>query len=472
MEVQESGASSLSSVATLCNSAIGAGVLSLPFAFRCAGMLGGLVLCLLVAAAESFSLYVLSKFAERYDARSYGSLIRRALGRKLSSTLSAIMLLYLFGSCIAYLVIIGDNFSSLAAQVFGASAWTGRQPVLLAIGVVVIMPMCFANSLAALEWVSAGAVVGFLYTSAAILWRGSQVVLVRPNPWQDILLWQPNIREACYAISILVFGFNSSANTISIFSELDHFPHRLVVLLPPSPTQYASLHRLAPRPYTYKLIGMLGIILVSMTLIASGYIVVGAAGYAAFPTSVSSNILNTFPADDVLMQVARGVIGLMVMGHYPLNVNPARIAFHDMLDSLFDVSDSPRWASVLFTLLFFGGTLATAMVVTDLGSVLHLIGGTAATFMIFLLPGLLCWNAAVIKATASVASLSHLPGAGGESGDEAGPSAPLISKKAGLREHGALFLSSAKTWWAGSVLVALGCMVVVITLLTTGGAGH
>ena len=60
------------------------------------------------------------------------------------------------------------------------------------------------------------------------------------------------------ARSILVFGFNSSANTVSIFSELDPFPHRLVVLLPPSPREYSTLHNLAPRPYTYKLIGMVG----------------------------------------------------------------------------------------------------------------------------------------------------------------------------------------------------------------------
>ena len=33
----EEGASSLGSVFTLCNSAIGAGVLSLPYAFKCAG---------------------------------------------------------------------------------------------------------------------------------------------------------------------------------------------------------------------------------------------------------------------------------------------------------------------------------------------------------------------------------------------------------------------------------------------------
>ena len=33
----DEGASSLGSVFTLCNSAIGAGVLSLPYAFKCAG---------------------------------------------------------------------------------------------------------------------------------------------------------------------------------------------------------------------------------------------------------------------------------------------------------------------------------------------------------------------------------------------------------------------------------------------------
>jgi len=150
LDVLEGGASSLSSVATLCNSAVGAGVLSLPYAFACAGLLGGLVLCLVVAAAESFSLFVISKFAERYSAHSYGSLIRRALGRKLSSTLSATMLLYLTGSCIAYLVIVGDTFSSLAQQAFGLNTYTERHAVLLAVGLVVILPMCFAKSLSAL----------------------------------------------------------------------------------------------------------------------------------------------------------------------------------------------------------------------------------------------------------------------------------------------------------------------------------
>ena len=37
------------------------------------------------------------------------------------------------------------------------------------------------------------------------------------------------------------------------------------------------------------------------------------------------------------------------------------------------------------------------MQVKDLGSVLHMVGGTAASFMIFFLPGMLLINAAIVK---------------------------------------------------------------------------
>ena len=39
-------------------------------------MLGGLLLCSTIGAAEGFTLYVLSKMAERYRATSYSQLVR------------------------------------------------------------------------------------------------------------------------------------------------------------------------------------------------------------------------------------------------------------------------------------------------------------------------------------------------------------------------------------------------------------
>ena len=45
--------------------------------------------------------------------------------------------------------------------------------------------------------------------------------------------------------------------------------------------------------------------------------------------------------------------------------------------------------------------------VTDLGAVLHMVGGTAASYMIFFLPGLLLVNAAIVKHSASHSNLAE-----------------------------------------------------------------
>eukprot|EP00878_Enallax_costatus_P011109 GHUV01011602.1.p1 GENE.GHUV01011602.1~~GHUV01011602.1.p1 ORF type:complete len:461 (+),score=81.03 GHUV01011602.1:314-1696(+) len=403
------GASSLSSVFTLCNTAIGAGVLSLPYAFECAGLVGCFILCLVVSSLESFTMYVLAKFSERYDASSYGSLIRRALGKKTAAALSAVMVIYLWGSCVAYLVIVADTFTSLSTLHLGPEAWFSQRPVVLFTTGMAVTFMCFPRNLHALERISVAAVLGFIYTAIAVLVRGGQTVLSRPDPWENVSLFNVNIK-ALYALPIVVFGFNCHANVVSVFYELEHYPSRLISTLPASPTDYRTLGPLAPKPYTYKLIGMLGAIISAASVILIGYMSVGVAGYLAYPLNVSSNVLNSFPADDVLIQIGRGVIGFVVMAHYPLSHNPARKGWEDFLDACFEIrrGSIPRWVSIMITIVFVWSNVAMSLVVTDLGQVLHMIGGTAASFMIFFLPGLLLMNAAIIKHTSSYANLEGM----------------------------------------------------------------
>eukprot|EP00879_Flechtneria_rotunda_P015774 GHRR01016496.1.p1 GENE.GHRR01016496.1~~GHRR01016496.1.p1 ORF type:complete len:334 (+),score=80.43 GHRR01016496.1:326-1327(+) len=280
------GASSLSSVFTLCNSAIGAGVLSLPYAFQCAGLVGCLLLCLLVSGLEAFTLYVLAKYAERYDARSYGTLVRRALGRKTAAGFAGVLLVYLWGSCIAYLVIVADTFTSLSALHFGPDAWfSQRHMVLLAVGVLVLL-LCFPRDLQALERLSLAAVLGFLYTATAVVIRGVQAVASQPGPLSDVHLFNFKFK-ALYAISIVVFGFNCHSNVVTVFYELEHYPHRLITRLPSRPERYQLLGPLAPKPYTYKLIGMLGAIISAMTIILLGYMSVGIAGGWSVGSSIA-----------------------------------------------------------------------------------------------------------------------------------------------------------------------------------------
>lgn len=85
----------------------------------------------------------------------------------------------------------------------------------------------------------------------------------------------------------------------------------------------------------------------------------------------------------------------------------------------------------------------------------------------------------MIKATASTMDLASQGqdatprGSPTRASASAAARSPLIPKKAGLRSHGPLFLSHAKTWWAGMALVVVSFAVFAVTLLTAGGgAGH
>ena len=60
------------------------------------------------------------------------------------------------------------------------------------------------------------------------------------------------------------------------------------------------------------MIGMISVILAAIALIMVGYLAVGFAGYLAFPRTVSSNVLKTFP-DTAIMQVGtRGPFALLL----------------------------------------------------------------------------------------------------------------------------------------------------------------
>jgi hypothetical protein len=73
-------------VLTLISSAVGAGVLSFPFALRCTGWEAGLACIAGIAATEAYTLYVLSKMAQHTGASSYSALVRRGAGGELGAS--------------------------------------------------------------------------------------------------------------------------------------------------------------------------------------------------------------------------------------------------------------------------------------------------------------------------------------------------------------------------------------------------
>ena len=66
------------------------------------------------------------------------------------------------------------------------------------------------------------------------------------------------------------------------------------------------------------------------------------------------------------MQIARGVIGLVVTGHYPLNHHPGRLAIEHLEQYCFGWKEISQWFSYLQSILFVASTTAVAVVVRAL----------------------------------------------------------------------------------------------------------
>ena len=72
----ESSVAAWPSVFNIGNCAIGAGILSFPYAIAKSGLFGGTAMCILVALIELLTLYILMRQSTKHRAMTYQGLVR------------------------------------------------------------------------------------------------------------------------------------------------------------------------------------------------------------------------------------------------------------------------------------------------------------------------------------------------------------------------------------------------------------
>ena len=91
-----------SSIFSLCSSAIGSGVLSLPFVMALCGFVIGGTLFVVGAIGAIWSLYILADCAIETGQPNYNSIAKKAGGKYLMRALQIIILIYVFGTVTSY----------------------------------------------------------------------------------------------------------------------------------------------------------------------------------------------------------------------------------------------------------------------------------------------------------------------------------------------------------------------------------
>lgn len=295
------------SVLLLVKTTIGAGVLTLPFAFSQAGWLMGSCLTVLVAILMLGTIHVLSATTERTGAINYGEMIRLALGKRWQVFVEICIILSQLVVCAACLVIIGDSFTPTSRSVLhhlsiSDEFRTSWQVAVLVIGSTIALPLAsFFRHIARLDALALFGVVMIVCIAGSVVqhyiqWDGT------PPPGGPVRM-SGSPHNIGAVIPIIVFAYNCHAQTPRIYRE------------------FRQVEKQA---------GWSSVTFCACSITTSIYIAVGVMGYMLFGNGVKPDVI-TEPLFKKESPFLNFLVGSQAVIAYLLNHFPLREALYDLL---------------------------------------------------------------------------------------------------------------------------------------------
>ena len=164
-------ASITSSIYNLSNTAVGAGILALPYATAQVGWFLGLVLFIGCAIMTAYTLHINSMAAKIYRPRSSYKTLCDACIKYLSYFADFIIAINTFGACCAYLIIVGKLWPDII-RFFSEDLddiWYDRRIWIAIYFVLFIIPCIYWRKLDALRHVSLIAMLCYIYITIVVL---------------------------------------------------------------------------------------------------------------------------------------------------------------------------------------------------------------------------------------------------------------------------------------------------------------
>ncbi|KAI4220796.1 MAG: hypothetical protein L6R36_007358 [Xanthoria steineri] len=382
-------ASWLSSVINLVNTIIGAGVLAMPLALSRMGIILGIFVILWAGATAGFGLYLQTRCA-RYLERGSASFfaLSQITYPNAAVIFDAAIAVKCFGVGVSYLIIIGDlmpgvveGFSESAASV---SFLVDRHFWVTGFMLIVI-PLSFLRRLDSLKYTSVIALISISYLVILVVAHFIKGDTMQNRGPIRVARWDSAVATLS-SFPVIVFAYTCHQNMFSILNEIGNNSHFRTT----------------------------SVVVASIGLAASMYILVAITGYLSFGNSVLGNIVSMY-SPSISSTIAKAAIVVMVMFSYPLQVHPCRASVDAVIKwRPIKRSESPgsspsrlvsllpgaktgqqtrgdgmgetRFAAITTAIIVL--SYIVAMTVSSLEKVLAYVGSTGSTSISFILPGL------------------------------------------------------------------------------------
>ena len=414
---------------TLCLfiSAVGAGLLSYPVAYRNQGIFFCVFFTLLFAyliyTASLTMVQVAHLFKKEMVNNTFEELHYRALGYRFWAIGTSSVLVGVFGALVGFTIVIGDMLSPVLDDAFPDSVWSSRPFILFTVTLCVALPLSTIEHIHSLYLSSALSVASVLVVAVAVGFQAnaslndcpaafSTSTFAAPANSDDdttastmpLVIFRLNAPYILLGIPISVFSLSSSTQVVPLFLEL--------------PSDQYSVFPIA--------------CCCSLASCVLLYLSTGFLGYLSFRDATAGDVLTNFPATGTLSNLARSLLGIHVLLAYPLLLWPARRCIQSLLRPSSGASSAPSspppppspFAVALGLVL---SSTALAVLVPEVSVVFGLVGSIVGSWQALIFPGFLMtkWGEASI-------------GRGGEGGEKDEPLLPsgLYAETADLKEVG------------------------------------
>ncbi|XP_012272242.1 putative sodium-coupled neutral amino acid transporter 7 [Orussus abietinus] len=366
-EQERRGTSLLGTVFLIINSTLGAGLLNFPQAFdKSGGIATAIIIQFAFLVIITATLIILANCSNITNTVTVQNVLAELCGAKYLTLCSLCVIIYSFGCCITFLIIIGDQFDRVFATFYGANFchyWYLSRPFVISLTCVAfILPLCFFKRLDMLSSTSCLGCGTIVYVTTLIIYQ----YFALDNTPKSMKIWPEMGTEALQIVPIICFAYQSHMTAIPTYSCMKN-----------------------------RQVGRFGVCaIISMIICFLVYSVVGIFGYATFGIGkVPSDILQGYTDKSAVLTIAIISVAIKNFTTYPIVLLCGREALFGLIKRDTDANNTAR---ILFTVLWFFSSLVIAILVPDIAPVISLLGCLSAAF-IFLFPGICLFQSTLLK---------------------------------------------------------------------------
>jgi sodium-coupled neutral amino acid transporter 11 len=150
-------------------------MIGIPFAFKEAGMIAGILLMIGMGILTDYSIRLLIRLGEVSGTTTYQALVYHYGGRSGYILLSFAQFMFPFFGMCAYSIIVGQMYPLVFTVLFGETALSDRHLVITLMSLFVMVPLAMKRDIAGLARWSLLAIFGIVFLAVVLIIGGTTV---------------------------------------------------------------------------------------------------------------------------------------------------------------------------------------------------------------------------------------------------------------------------------------------------------